>query len=379
VTGPVREAGLQVRDVAVHFGVTRVLAGVSLDVARGEFVALLGPSGCGKTTLMRAIAGIQPVESGRVVIDGRDVTGAHPSARDVAMVFQSYALYPHLTVAQNIAVPLALRRLSLGQRLPLLGAVWPGARAGRAAIASEVAAMAQSLGLGALLERKPGQLSGGQRQRVALARAVVRRPSVFLMDEPLSNLDASLRVSTRQEIVAVHRRAGAATLYVTHDQTEALTMADRVAVMLGGEILQVASPREIYDRPAELRVARFIGSPRINELPAVADAAGRLSLAGRPLPLRVAARGPVTLALRPEQLRPAAEGLPARLRHAEFLGDATLWHCELPDVPEPVVLRVPPAAVTGAELHLDFLPSDALVFGADGRRLPAEALAPTHA
>jgi multiple sugar transport system ATP-binding protein len=284
------QAGLQVCDAAVRFGATRVLSGVSLDVARGEFVALLGPSGCGKTTLMRAIAGIQPVEAGRVLIGGRDVTRAHPSARDVAMVFQSYALYPHLTVAQNIAVPLALRRLSLGQRLPLLGAVWPGGRAGRAAIAAEAAAMAQSLGLAGLLDRKPGQLSGGQRQRVALARAVVRRPSVFLMDEPLSNLDASLRVSTRQEIVAVHRRAGAATLYVTHDQTEALTMADRVAVMLGGEILQIGSPREVYERPADLRVAQFIGSPRINELPATADAGGRLSLGGQALPLRVARR-----------------------------------------------------------------------------------------
>jgi multiple sugar transport system ATP-binding protein len=226
---PTAAAGLSVEHARLTLGGTAILRDVSLEVARGEFVALLGPSGCGKTSLMRIIAGIQTADAGTVRINGREVTGLHPAQRDVAMVFQSYALYPHLTVAQNIAVPLIMRRLSGWQRMPLLGGIMPGSRSARARIAADVARIAGPLGLAALLGRKPGQLSGGQRQRVALARAVIREPGAFLLDEPLSNLDAALRVTTRREIVDIHRRVGAATLYVTHDQSEALTMADRVA------------------------------------------------------------------------------------------------------------------------------------------------------
>jgi len=367
--------GLAVEGVEKSFGPTRVLRGVSLSVARGEFVALLGPSGCGKTTLMRIIAGIESADAGAVRIAGREVSGLHPAERDVAMVFQNYALYPHLTARQNIAVPLVMR-LPFAQRA--LGRLAPGGAAARRGIAAEVERVAAPLGLAPLLDRKPSQLSGGQRQRVALARATVRRPAAFLMDEPLSNLDAALRVATRREIVGIHRAAGgAATLYVTHDQSEALTMADRVAVMLGGELLQVAGPEAIYDDPAELRVALFVGSPRINTLAAVAGEDGAVRVAGADTGLRTAARGPLTLALRPESLRLAGAGIPARAAQVEFLGDSALLHLEGAGG-EALVLRGPPSlsAAMGPEagpevgeaVHLAFDPARALLFGEDGRR-----------
>ncbi len=369
--------GITITGVVKQFGATPVLRGVSLAVEPGEFVALVGPSGCGKTTLMRIIAGIETADAGEIVIGGRAVSRLRPAERDVAMVFQSYALYPHLTVHENIAVSLAMRRLSALERMPLLGRVLPGARAKRAAIGEEVARAAAPLGLGPLLDRRPGQLSGGQRQRVALARAIIRRPAAFLMDEPLSNLDAALRVQTRREIVDIHRAAGVATLYVTHDQAEALTMADKVAVMMGGEMLQVASPEAIYADPADLRVAGFIGSPRINMLAAEADAEGRVSVAGLPVGLRAEARGALTLALRPEALRPAAEGLPVVAEHLEFLGDGLLLHARQAPDGASLIARLEPEArggvQPGAALRLGFAPSRALLFGADGRRVAARA------
>ena len=375
-----RLAGISLQAVTKSFGSNRILHGVSLDVAAGEFVALVGPSGCGKTTLMRIVAGIERPDGGSLRINGREAAALRPGERDVAMVFQSYALYPHLTVAENIAVPLTMRRLKAWQRLPVIGGALPGTRATRQAIGAEVKAAADALGLGALLDRRPAQLSGGQRQRVALARAIVRRPAAFLMDEPLSNLDASLRVQTRREIVEIHRRAGAATLYVTHDQSEALTMADRVAVMQGGRILQVATPRDIYADPADLRVATFIGSPRINLLEAEADAEGLVRVAGQPTGLRCAARGPVTLAIRPEDLAPAAEGLPARAEAVEFLGESLLLHVRHEASAAPLVLRLPPDAAgrlpaAGAALHLGFAPRRGLLFGADGARIEAGSVA----
>jgi len=362
--------GLSVEGLEKSFGATRVLRGVALAVGRGEFVALLGPSGCGKTTLMRIVAGIETADAGSVRINGREVSALHPSARDVAMVFQNYALYPHLTAAQNIAVPLAMR-LPFPQRV--LGRLAPGGAAARARIAAEVARVAEPLGLGPLLQRKPAQLSGGQRQRVALARAVVRRPAAFLMDEPLSNLDAALRVATRREIVEIHRAAGAATLYVTHDQSEALTMADRVAVMLGGELLQVADPVAIYDDPSDLRVARFVGSPRINTLAAEAGGDGVVRVAaGADTGLRTAARGKLLLALRPEALELAPRGpIPARVEHREFLGDSALLHLRDEGAGEALLLRGAPglAAEPGERVRLGFDPSRALLFGAeDGKR-----------
>jgi multiple sugar transport system ATP-binding protein len=361
--------GLELRGISKAFGQTQVLHEVDLAVRPGEFVALLGPSGCGKSTLMRIVAGIEAADRGEIRIAGADVTRAHPAARNVAMVFQNYALYPHLTAAQNIAVPLAMRRLSAWQRMPLLGRLWPGAGAIRRGITQDVARVAEPLGLAHLLGRKPGQLSGGQRQRVALARAVVRDPSVFLLDEPLSNLDAALRSSTRREIVEIHRRTSAATLYVTHDQAEALTMADRVAVMLGGRILQCGTPREVYEQPADIRVARFLGDPAINLLAAEAGEDGAVRLEGRATGLFTRQRGPLTLGLRPESLDVAAEGWPARVEAREYLGEAQLLHTRVGD--QPVTLRVPPGQAETPLLHLRFDPREALLFGADGARVPA--------
>ena len=371
--------GLSVEGARLSLGGTPILRDVSLEVARGEFVALLGPSGCGKTSLMRVIAGIQTADAGVVRIGGREVTGLHPARRDVAMVFQSYALYPHLTVAQNIAVPLTMRRLSAAQRLPWLGGLLPGSRAAGAAIAADVAGIAEPLGLAHLLARKPGQLSGGQRQRVALARAVIREPGAFLLDEPLSNLDAALRVTTRREIVEIHRRVGAATLYVTHDQSEALTMADRVAVMQAGNILQIATPEEIYREPVDLRVASFIGSPRINLLDAEIGEDGVVRVSGAATALHSHARGNVTLAIRPEDWVMGAEGQEARVEHTEFLGDHALVHLRLGA--GTVTLRAGPGALphAGEVLRLGFDPARALVFGPDGRRIAAHRREPACA
>lgn len=376
--------GIVVENATRNFAGQQVLKGVSLAVAAGEFVALVGPSGCGKSTLMRLIAGIDRPDSGRILINGRDVTTLRPAARDVAMVFQSYALYPHLTVAENIAVPLAMRRMSAAQRLPLLGRFWPGSQARRRGIREEVGSAALALGLGSLLDRRPAQLSGGQRQRVALARAIVRHPAAFLMDEPLSNLDAALRVHTRREIVEIHRRAGAATLYVTHDQAEALTMADRVAVMQAGQILQVASPRAIYADPDDLRVATFIGSPRINTLPAEIDGHGLARVAGFPTGVRLCGAervtGAATLALRPEDLFLADGGIPATAEGLEFLGESLLLHARHVGTGTALVLRLPPELVPdlppGSRVTLGFDPGRALLFDAQGRRLRDTAVVP---
>jgi multiple sugar transport system ATP-binding protein len=369
-------AGIKIASVAKRFGAVTALDDVSLSVGQGEFIALVGPSGCGKTTLMRIVAGIESADAGRIAVGGRDVTRRRAADRDIAMVFQSYALYPHLTVAQNIAVPLAMRRLSAWDRLPLLGRLLPGAATRRAVIAQDVAQVAISLGLEALLDRRPGQLSGGQRQRVALARAIIRSPAAFLMDEPLSNLDAALRVQTRREIVDIHRAAGVATLYVTHDQTEALTMADRVAVMMAGRILQVATPEAIYADPQDLRVATFIGSPRINTLPAEAGSDGVLRLAGEALGITTTP-GALTLALRPEDLWLAEAGISVLAEAVEFLGESVLLHARHA-CGQPVILRLPPDAPRprqGAMLRLGFDPARVLLFDAAGRRVLARQAA----
>jgi multiple sugar transport system ATP-binding protein len=366
-------AGVSVTAVTKSFGATEVLKGVSLDVRKGEFVSLVGPSGCGKTTLMRIIAGLETASGGTVVIDGEDVTAIRAADRDVAMVFQNYALYPHLTVAQNLAVPLVMRRLSAVQRIPYVGRFVGDAGARLAAISGETRGTAEMLGIGHLMARKPAQLSGGQRQRVALGRAIVRHPRVFLMDEPLSNLDAALRVQTRAEIVALHRRVGAATVYVTHDQSEAMTMSDRVAVMMGGEILQVASPEEVYLDPADIRVASFIGSPRINTLAAEIDAGGQVTVDGFGTGLLSPASGPATFAIRPEDIAPAAEGIPARITHVEFLGDCALLHAETVAGRSPVICRVTPdrrpRTAVGEEIRLRPDAAKAFLFDTQGKRL----------
>jgi len=311
------------------------LEGIELEVADGELVVLVGPSGCGKSTLLRCVAGLEEPSAGRVLLDGEDVTHCSPRERDLAMVFQSYALYPHKSVYENLAFGLRMRRVA------------------RAEIELRVREAAETLGLGGLLERRPAQLSGGQRQRVALGRALVREPRAFLLDEPLSNLDARLRVEMRAEIARLHRRTGATMLYVTHDQEEAMTLGDRLAVLRDGRLEQVATPAETWRRPATAFVAGFIGSPPMNLLRgrlAAGDAPGR----GRLLAPGVDAEGPVAtpdvcdgrgalLGLRPHDLvlapRDACDAV-VRVDAVQMLGSARLLLATLGEGPEAQPLTV---------------------------------------
>ena len=256
-------AAVDVRQVEKYFGSVQVLHGVSIDIPDGEFVVLVGPSGCGKSTLLRMIAGLEEISRGEIAIGGRVVNNVPPKDRDIAMVFQNYALYPHMTVKENMAFSLKL------------------ARAPKAVLEERVGKAAQILGLGQLLDRYPRQLSGGQRQRVAMGRAIVRDPQVFLFDEPLSNLDAKLRVQMRTEIKELHQRLKTTSVYVTHDQIEAMTMADRIVVLQLGHVEQVGAPLDLYDRPANLFVAGFIGSPAMNFIDATPAAGGRPGRRGR--------------------------------------------------------------------------------------------------
>jgi multiple sugar transport system ATP-binding protein len=339
-------ATVQLHKIKKSFVGTDVLKGVSLDIADGEFLSLVGPSGCGKSTLLRILAGLETQSSGTVSIGGHPVDGYRAADRDLAMVFQSYALYPHLTVAENIAVPLTMRRLSRAQRLPGIGPFLPGSRSLRQEIATTVREAAEMLDIAHLLDRKPGQLSGGQRQRVAVGRALVREPSAFLLDEPLSNLDAKMRVHMRAEIAQLNRRLGATFVYVTHDQAEAMTMSDRIAVMMEGELLQVGTPDALYDHPADIRVAQFIGSPAINILPVETDDTGMIRLYGAQTGFRAGSAQIEHLGVRPEALMPCDDNelLSGRVRLIENLGSDLFVQLDVPGVPHPVTLRLPPSA-----------------------------------
>ena len=323
--------------VTKRFGDSVAVDGLTLEIPDGELLVLLGSSGCGKTTALRLVAGLEEVSEGTISIGDRVVNEIDPKDRDVAMVFQSYALYPHLSVARNIEFPLRQRGMAKEERT------------------AKVKEAAVTLGLDTLLDRKPSQLSGGQRQRVALARAIVRDPQVFLMDEPLSNLDAALRVQTRADIVALQARLSTTTLYVTHDQVEAMTMGDRIAVMSHGVLQQVAAPEDLYERPASTFVAGFLGSPGMNLLPGkivrgvddgltVEVAGGSVPL---PPPLRTAGAGAgeVVLGLRPESLRLDSLGpLQAEVTIVELLGAETHVICSTPDGSRLIVRQPPQAA-----------------------------------
>jgi len=374
-------SGVVLQGIGKAFGATRVLSDVSLDVMPGEFLSLVGPSGCGKSTLLRIIAGLETPDRGTVAIAGRHVDHLPGRERNVAMVFQSYALYPHMTVADNIAMPLTMRRLNLAERFPLIRYLSPRRLRIMREIRAEVTALASQLEIAPLLARKPAQLSGGQRQRVALARAMVRHPSVFLMDEPLSNLDARLRVQMRGELAELHRRLGATFIYVTHDQVEAMTMSSRVALMEGGRILQLGAPADLYERPASLKVAQFIGSPAINVLPVSADGSGKVSLFGRRLPLTIAGGTPATIAIRPEGLRLSASGgdaaaLGARVHRVEHHGAERIVQLRLAEPSlDALVCRLSENEAAhlvvgeGAALSVTFDLARAHVFDAEGRRL----------
>ena len=350
-------AGLSLRGVAKVYGRTEVLRDVDLDVHDGEFVVLVGPSGCGKSTLLRMIAGLEEITAGELAIGGRRVNEVPPRDRDVAMVFQSYALYPHMTVARNMGFPMEIARRPKAER------------------AGPVARAAAVLGLGPFLDRHPRALSGGQRQRVAMGRAIVREPQVFLFDEPLSNLDASLRVEMRLEIARLHQRLGTTTVYVTHDQVEAMTLASRIVVMNGGAIQQVGTPMELYERPRNRFVAGFIGSPTMNVVEGTPAPGGLRLGCGTTWP---APPGTAALGIRPEHLRPvAADGaaalaLKAELQLVERLGSDTNLFCEAPEV-GPLLARVHGNVDLAPGASLALLPDPARLhpFDASGQRLPA--------
>ncbi|MBA3517633.1 MAG: ABC transporter ATP-binding protein [Rhizobiales bacterium] len=343
--------------VEKRFDSVAALQALNLDIPDCAFLALLGPSGCGKTTALRILAGLELPSSGRVYIGERDVTRLQPRDRDIAMVFQSYALYPHMTVFENISYPLRIREVAASERKRLV---------------SEVAA---ALEIGHLLERRPRQLSGGQRQRIALARAIVRNPAAFLMDEPLSNLDARLRMTMRAEIKRLCLRLGATTLYVTHDQAEALTMADLIAVMRDGALQQIASPGEIYDRPANRFVATFVGSPPMNILAGAVDEGG-LRVGGSTFPIDARRHaqclaGSVTeMGIRPEDLKlvdpDVSPSLPGQIYIVEPMGNETLVDLQIGG--ERMVVRAARGfrAPLGSRANVSFAPDDACFFNSTG-------------
>ncbi|HEX6018180.1 MAG TPA: sn-glycerol-3-phosphate ABC transporter ATP-binding protein UgpC [Burkholderiaceae bacterium] len=357
-------ASVEIRSVKKRFGETEVLHGVDIEIADGSFTVLVGPSGCGKSTLLRMIAGLEAISSGQILIGGKVVNQMPPKERDIAMVFQNYALYPHMTVRDNMAFSLAL------------------ARQGKAVIEQKVGRAAEILGLAALLDRFPRQLSGGQRQRVAMGRAIVRDPQVFLYDEPLSNLDAKLRVAMRTELKELHQRLKTTSVYVTHDQIEAMTMGDQIVVMREGHIEQTGSPLQLYDHPANLFVAGFIGSPAMNLLPGTLRRNGSGSVEveladGTRLPAPRDAAGSdgqrVVFGTRPEHLALAnGSGIAAEVAVIEPTGADTFVSCRHHGAELAVVFRERHQFSPGSTIHLQPDLAHAHVFDADsGRALAA--------
>ncbi|MBI1291470.1 ATP-binding cassette domain-containing protein [bacterium] len=391
-------AKLSLNKIGKSFGKTVVLKDISLDIEDGEFVSLVGQSGCGKSTLLRIIAGLEAPDSGDILIDGVRVNDTAPKHRNIAMVFQDYALYPHMSVAENMAMPLIMARLPLHARLPLARRLSPAHRRHKPGIQRDVAEVARKLHIEHLLDRRPAQLSGGQRQRVALGRALVRDPKIFLMDEPLSNLDAKLRMQVRREICELHASSGLTFVYVTHDQIEAMTMSDRVALMHGGSILQIGAPNALYSDPDNVDVARFIGSPEINILPGVIEngalRAGDISVPVRLAPGCKIRSGAVQIGLRPEHLvlekvpelaYPAriGTGIPLAFRKhtIEDLGAEVLVHGRLAGHPDHEVrIRAQKSDAYGAggtlasakDWEVRINPAHILLFDATGSRLPTE-------
>jgi lactose/L-arabinose transport system ATP-binding protein len=369
MTGAATEkAKIELRDVRKSFGAVDIIHGLDLAIEGGEFVVFVGPSGCGKSTLLRMIAGLEDVTSGDIFIAGRDVTDLDPSKRGIAMVFQSYALYPHMSVRQNLAFGLEMAKTPADE------------------IERQVQAAAQILKIGPLLDRRPGQLSGGQRQRVAIGRAIVRKPLAFLFDEPLSNLDAELRVSMRIEIARLHRELGNTMIYVTHDQTEAMTLADRIVVLRDGVIEQVGTPHEIYEDPNNLFVAGFIGSPRMNIVDAVIAPGNRITVADATIPLSTPVAGvpegeTVKLGIRPEHLRLQAQSetaLRAKVDFAEYLGSTRYLYCYLPSGETVTVEQRDGRNLSADEdVWLSCDPANLRLFSKDGIRLRTAGTATT--
>jgi multiple sugar transport system ATP-binding protein len=372
---------IRIRGLVKQFGDTQVLKGLDLEVRDGEFLTLLGSSGCGKSTLLRLIAGLDQPDAGTIHLGERDLLQLSPSQRDCAMVFQSYALYPHMTVGQNICTPLLMRGLSFWQRLPAMRWLSSTIRRKHSEAQASARKVAQSLGIGDLWDRKPAQLSGGQRQRVALARAMVRHPAVFLFDEPLSNLDANLRQTLRAEIRQLHDQLGVTFIYVTHDQHEAMSMSDRVAVMREGRILQLGTPDEIYNQPANIEVARFVGAPRINLLQGEIRGNDSVWLLGRQIGFIEGMQGtnvkaaPCQVGFRPQTKTQAqADSLEiyGRVSAVEYTGAELSATVKLDTSEQSCVICLHnshPDLHVGEPLRIG-VPLDQMhVFGADGQRL----------
>ncbi|TAG25729.1 MAG: sn-glycerol-3-phosphate ABC transporter ATP-binding protein UgpC [Rhodobacterales bacterium] len=354
-------AEISIRNVAKTYGKTKIMEGVNLEIRNGEFVVILGPSGCGKSTLLRLIAGLEDITGGEIAIAGQVVNQLEPRERGCAMVFQNYALYPHMTVGENIGYALKVAGVPKAERL------------------ARVEATAKSVGLSDFLDRKPGQLSGGQRQRVAMARAIIREPKVFLFDEPLSNLDAKLRVQMRHEIRRIHNQIKATSVFVTHDQHEGMTLADRLVIMNKGTIEQIGTPEEIYEHPASLYVAGFVGSPAMNILPGTVAGDGRSVLMADgqavaiPAGFKAGAGQLVQIGLRPERLTlmPAGQGgLQATFLFFEELGSARVYHLQIEDIPVCVVLDEKLTLTEGQRVGLGFAQAALHVFdGVSGQSL----------
>jgi multiple sugar transport system ATP-binding protein len=333
-------AAVEINDVVKAYGALEVVHGVSAAIENGEFVVLVGPSGCGKSTLLRMIAGLEEISGGTISIGDIIVNDVAPKDRNIAMVFQNYALYPHMTVAENMGFSLRLSRVP------------------KAAIREKIEHASSILGLDALLDRYPGQLSGGQRQRVAMGRAIVRDPEVFLFDEPLSNLDAKLRVQMRAEIKALHQRLKTTTIYVTHDQVEAMTMADRIVVMRDGHIEQVGRPLDLYDFPRNLFVASFIGSPSMNFFQGGFENGSFVGKDGATIPLssrsaETSHNGGVVAGIRPNRFRLAERGIPAEVIVVEPTGDETQLLLTHGTTQIAVVLRDRVSIMPGDRVHLE--------------------------
>ena len=372
-------AEIELRNISKSFGSTEVIKSLDLSVSNGEFITIVGPSGCGKSTLLRIIAGLENQSTGDVEIDGNVVNNTRASERDLAMVFQSYALYPHLTVQQNMMVPLKLRRLSILERFPIIGWLMPNRRSKLDEIVNKVQAASETLQITHLLDRKPGQLSGGQQQRVAVGRAMVREPVAFLMDEPLSNLDAGLRVHMRAEISELHRDLKTTFIYVTHDQAEALTMSDRMAVMMDGEILQLDTPNEIYNNPSNIRVAEFVGSPKINILQGDCDEKGDIKCIGIKITdsIKLAQKGNISVGIRPEHMELVTSNdknvFKGKIVYRENLGSDIFLHVTVNEGEQKIIVRSEPSMVintaVGDQVMIGWDEQKVMVFDVDGKNV----------
>lgn len=376
-------ATLKLSNIKKRYGDVQALKGVSLDVEGGEFISLVGPSGCGKSALLRIVAGLEKPDSGSIVLGEKDVTFISAADRNLEIVSDSQTLCSYRTAAQNIARPLQKRHLSLAQRLPLIGRIIPGTCDHLEAIRQKAHDVARLLEIDALLNRKPGQLSGGQCQQVALGRALVCEPEALLLDGPMSDIDAKQRAQTCAKITDIQRQCNAATIYTTQDQLEAMTGADRIAVMKDGRILQCASPEIVYEDPDDIHVAEFIGAPKINLLPAENNDGG-LHILGKRLPIKLAAGAPqlLQIGVRPEwfSIVQSNKLLSGSIVHFDNLGGETYAHVAVDNHTGRVTVKVCPNQQhligLGAKVGLSFPMERALVFGPDGARLrKVEAMA----